>query len=87
MDYGPLLKTMRLRAEMSQEELAEKLHRTNSCISKFESGKKIPDISTFLAWVHATGAMEVAVAVLCGMDGISIMQNVLGMMMFGLHLL
>ncbi|WP_400162884.1 multiprotein-bridging factor 1 family protein [Brevibacillus sp. TJ4] len=80
MDYGPLLKTMRVRAGLSQDQLAEKLHRTGSCISKFESGKKVPDMNTFMAWVHATGTMEVAVAVLCGMDGISIMQQLLGMM-------
>lgn len=80
MKYGSLLKTMRIRAGLSQEQLAEKLNRTGSCISKFESDKKQPDLSTFMDWVRATNATEVAVAVMCGMDGITIMQQILGMM-------
>lgn len=78
--YGALLKTMRNRAGLTQDELADRLHRTGSCISKFESDKKKLDLDTFMAWVNATGTTEVAVAVLCGMDGISIMQQVMGMM-------
>ncbi len=71
------MQACRERAGLSQEQMAERLHRTQSCISKIEKDKKVPDMSTFLLWVEATGAKDVAVAFLCGMDGISIMQNVM----------
>ncbi|QOS97586.1 helix-turn-helix transcriptional regulator [Brevibacterium sp. JNUCC-42] len=75
--HGAIMQMCREQAGMSQEQLAEKLHRSRSCISKFENDKKIIDLNTFLAWIEVTGAKDVAVAVLCGVDSVSLMQNVL----------
>ncbi|MCR8982620.1 helix-turn-helix domain-containing protein [Brevibacillus laterosporus] len=80
MKYGAILHACRERAGLSQEQLAEKINRSRSCISKLETDKKTLDFQTVLAWVEATGTKEVAVAFFCGMDGMSIMQNVLHMM-------
>ena len=74
---GALLRACRERAGLSQEELADRLNRTQSCISKFETDAKVPDIFTFTQWIQATNAQEVAIAFLYGMDGISILQNLL----------
>lgn len=76
LKFGSILQACRERAGFSQEELAEKLNRTQSCISKFEKDKRIPDMATFMQWVQATQTTEVAVAFLCGMDGISMLQKV-----------
>ena len=71
------MQACRERAGLSQEDMAERLHRSQSCISKYEKDRKIPDMQTFLSWVEATGSKEVAVAFLCGMDGLGIMQNMM----------
>lgn len=75
MNVGGLLQACRERAGLSQEEIAHKLHRSQSCISKLEKNKKTVDIQTFVEWIRITQAQEVAVAFLYGMDGISILQN------------
>ncbi len=77
-DFGALLRAARVRAGLSQEELAERLNYNQSDISKFETGAKEPTASVFLRWFRETNAMEVAVAYLYGLDGITIMQNILG---------
>jgi len=77
MKIGALLQTCRTRAGLSQEEMADKLHRSQSCISKIEKDKKTVDVQTFVEWLKITQAQEVAVAFLYGMDGISIIQNLM----------
>lgn len=77
-DLGAILKAVRLRAGLSQEELADRLHYNQSDISKFETGAKEPTATIFLKWFRETNAHEVAVAYLCGLDGLQIMQTILG---------
>jgi transcriptional regulator with XRE-family HTH domain len=82
VDFGAILRAARVRAGLSQEELATRLNYNQSDISKFETGAKEPAASVFLKWFEVTNAKEVAVAYLMGMDGLTIMQNLL--QMFGL---
>ncbi|MED3549992.1 helix-turn-helix transcriptional regulator [Cytobacillus praedii] len=77
MKFGSILQACRERAGLSQEELAEKLNRTQSCISKFEKDKRIPDMTTFMQWIQTTQTQEVAVAFLYGMDGINLLQQMM----------
>ncbi|MUG68665.1 helix-turn-helix domain-containing protein [Paenibacillus campinasensis] len=77
MKVGALMQAVRERAGYSQEKLAEIMNRTQSCISKIETDRKMPDLVTFMTWIEATGAKEVAVAFLCGMDGLRIMQDLM----------
>ena len=78
-ELGAILRAVRVRAGLSQEELAEKLHYNQSDISKFETGAKEPTVTTFLRWLRETNAHEVMVAYFCGLDGLTIMQTILGM--------
>lgn len=71
------MRACRERAGLSQEEMAARLHRTQSCISKFEQDHKVPDMPTMMQWVEATGAKEVLVAFLYGMDGLNIIQHLI----------
>ncbi|GED71220.1 hypothetical protein BRE01_49220 [Brevibacillus reuszeri] len=80
MEFGAILKACRVRSKMTQDQLAEKLHIARSCVSKLESGKKLLDVPTLVKWAEATSSREVVVACLYGMDGLSILQNVMGMM-------
>lgn len=77
LNVGPLLKACREKAGLSQEELAERLNRSQSCISRIEKGRKVPDINTFMSWINCTNAPEVAIAWIYGMDGITILQSIL----------
>lgn len=73
------MQACRQRAGFSQEEMADKLHRTQACVSKFENDHKIPDLPTMMQWGEVTGTREVIIAFLYGMDGINIMQNLMSL--------
>ena len=77
--FGAVLRACRERAGLSQEKLAELLHRSRSCISKIETDIKAVDAQTLIQWANVTNAKEVLVAYLCGMDGLAIMQTIFGM--------
>ncbi|MBA2943185.1 helix-turn-helix transcriptional regulator [Paenibacillus sp. CGMCC 1.16610] len=79
MKFGAIMQACRERAGLSQEQLAEKLNRSRSCISKLENDRKVPDAPTLLSWADITNSKDVVVAFFCGMDGLSIMQNVMGL--------
>ena len=41
---GSHLKELRLQKNMTQEQLAEKMHTSNRSVSRWENGKTLPDI-------------------------------------------
>lgn len=53
-EYHKVLRTFRKNAKMTQEEIADELNVTQSCVSKLESGRKIIDIDTFVTWASVT---------------------------------
>lgn len=77
LGLGVIVKALRTRKGWSQEELAEKVHMSRSAISKLETDQQTLDVPTLVRLIQVTNAPEVAVAILCGMDGISIMQNLM----------
>lgn len=77
LKLGAILQACRDRANLSQEELAHKMNRTQACISKFENDHKIPDAYTLMNWGQLTNCPEVIVAFLYGMDGITIIQQLM----------
>ncbi|GGB61349.1 hypothetical protein GCM10011409_43250 [Lentibacillus populi] len=83
MKYGAILKACRTRSGLSQEELAHKLFINQSDVSKYENGTKEPSMSLFQAWAMNTQASEVLVAFICGMDGMSILQNIASLVGLG----
>ena len=46
MELNEKLKELRIRSNMSQEQLAEQLHVTRQTVSKWEQGINQPDIYT-----------------------------------------
>lgn len=77
LKFGAIMQACRERAGLTQEEMAARLNRTQSCISKYEKDHKVPDMPTMMQWVEATGAKEVLIAFLYGLDGLSIMQDLM----------
>lgn len=74
---GALLKACRQKANVSQLEMATNMNRSQSCISKFENDEKVPDAYTLMQWGQLTNCPEVIIAFLYGMDGITIIQQLL----------
>lgn len=79
MKLGAILQACRERAGLTQEEMADRLNRSQSCVSKFEKDRKMPDLPTLIHWLNITNTKEVLVAYLCGMDGLAIMQHILNL--------
>lgn len=77
MNFGAILRACREHAGLTQEEIADKLHRSRSCISKLETDKKTLDVATLIQWVDVTASKEIMVAMLCGVDPVLILQNIL----------
>jgi len=45
-NFGKLLKALRIKAEYTQKDLADKLNTTTTTVSSWENGKRYPDIIT-----------------------------------------
>lgn len=76
MKFGAILQACRERAALSQEELAEKIDRSRSDISKFENDHKPISMPTFHKWMEATGGETVMIAFMYGIDGLKIASQI-----------
>ncbi|WP_193767137.1 helix-turn-helix domain-containing protein [Lysinibacillus parviboronicapiens] len=65
---GKMLKKFRIDANITQEEMAERLDSTQSAISKLESGRKTIDIFTFASWLKITNSELAGTAMMFGME-------------------
>lgn len=77
MRYGAVLRACRERVGFSQEELADQLHIQQADVSRIENSRKEPSISLFQNWATATNSQDVLVAFICGVDGVTILQNIM----------
>ena len=48
MKFGKALSTLRKQADMTQNEVADKLNLSRQAISKYERGESFPDISVLV---------------------------------------
>ena len=62
------LKEIRENANITQIEMAQKLNMTQSHVSKYEKGRKIIDLETFMRWVQVTNSEAQAAIILFGTD-------------------
>lgn len=77
MEYGAILKACRERVGLSQEELADQLHIQQADVSRLENNRKEPSISLFQSWATVTNSQDVLVAFICGIDGMSILTEIM----------
>lgn len=49
----------RVRAGLTQSEIAEKMHTTQSTIARLESGRTLPSLRTLTRYAEATGSCTV----------------------------
>lgn len=65
VDFGNTLKTLRLRNEMTQAQLAQKLDLTKSVISAYETGLRLPSYDVLL---HISQIFKVSTDYLLGVE-------------------
>ncbi|MDT3668941.1 MAG: helix-turn-helix transcriptional regulator [Aromatoleum sp.] len=58
-DIARELIAARVRAGLSQAELAERMHTTQSTIARLESGRSLPSMRTLARFAEATGSRAV----------------------------
>ena len=75
--YGAIFKACRERSGLKQDELAFELGINQSDVSKIESGRRTPDLALVQSWALTTHAQEVLVAFICGVDGLTMMQQIM----------
>ncbi|MNV84335.1 helix-turn-helix protein [compost metagenome] len=66
MKIGAFLKACRERANISQDEMSDTLHMTQSAISRIESNRQSADFDTVVKWVDACDMRALTVAYVWG---------------------
>ncbi|GKV54273.1 hypothetical protein NCCP2222_02200 [Sporosarcina sp. NCCP-2222] len=84
MKYGAILRACRERKGWNQEEMAFQLNVNQSDISKYENDYKEPLISVFHRWATVTNSQDVLVAYMAGVEGVTILANILATMGTGI---
>lgn len=77
MKLGSILKACRERKGYTQAEMADLLDYSQGSISQIEKDRKSPDIHILLQWAEITNSREVIVAYIYGLDGVSLIKNIL----------
>lgn len=76
MEFGSVLRKMRVSAGLSQEALADKLHMSRSNISKLERNKLDLRASDLINWCRITNNPDVLMALYAGVEVIHQLQPV-----------
>lgn len=80
---GALLQACREESGMSQQDLADKMNRSQTCISRYENNRKTPDMFTFMDWFRITNSQEIGLRLteqlMSGVDIYTIVQTLLTM--------
>lgn len=68
MSFGAILRAVRRKAGLSQEEMAEKMYVSRSTISRLENDRLKLTVEDAIRWGQITQAPEAIAAMLCGLD-------------------
>lgn len=74
MSFGAILRAVRQKAGLSQEEMAEKMFVSRSTISRLENDRLKLTVEDAIRWGQITQAPEAIAAMLCGLDISQVMQ-------------
>ncbi|MCM3739193.1 helix-turn-helix domain-containing protein [Oceanobacillus luteolus] len=68
VEFGSVLRKMRVVADISQEEMAEKLHMSRSNVSRLENNRMELKAVDLIKWCRATNNPDVLMALYAGID-------------------
>lgn len=80
MEFGATLRKMRKGADMSQEDMAEKLHISRSNISRLETNSLELKAVDLINWANITGTQDMLIAMILSVDT-TLVQSVLDSIM------
>lgn len=78
IQFGQLLRDMRKKAGMSQEDIALELHMSISNISRLETNKYELKAADLIRWANITNSQELLAAMILGVD-VGVLQQALEM--------
>lgn len=84
MSFGAILRAVRRKAGLSQEEMAEKMYVSRSTISRLENDRLKLTVEDAIRWGQITQAPEAIAAMLCGLDISQVMQIISSLPIGGL---
>lgn len=76
IQFGQLLRDMRKKAGMSQEDIALELHMSISNISRLETNKYELKAADLIRWANITNSQELLAAMILGVD-VGVLQQAL----------
>lgn len=65
-EVGEVLKLCREREGLSQEQLARKINKTQSVVSRLEKGESAADVTTLVQWAEVTHCGELIATLIIG---------------------
>ena len=78
IQFGQLLRDMRKKAGMSQEDIALELHMSISNVSRLETNKYELKAADLIRWANITNSQELLAAMILGVD-VGVLQQALEM--------
>lgn len=78
IQFGQLLRDMRKKAGMSQEDIAFELHMSISNVSRLETNKYELKAADLIRWANITNSQELLAAMILGVD-VGVLQQALEM--------
>ena len=78
IQFGPILRQMRKKAGMSQEDIALELHMSISNVSRLETNKYELKAADLIRWANITNSQELLAAMILGVD-VGVLQQALEM--------
>lgn len=76
VEFGSILKKMRVVADISQEEMAEELHMSRSNVSRLENNRMELKAVDLIKWCRITNNPDVLMALYAGVEVIHQLQPI-----------
>ncbi|WP_185970983.1 helix-turn-helix domain-containing protein [Alkalicoccobacillus porphyridii] len=75
LKLSAMMRAMRDKTGLDQRAFATELNLSQSCVSKFETGKKIPSFPQMIQWAEACNAKDLIIAYIATGDGLNVLQS------------
>ena len=76
MEFGSVLRKMRITSDISQEEMAEELHMSRSNVSRLENDRMELKASDLIKWCRITNNPDVLMALYAGVEVVNHLQPI-----------
>lgn len=85
--YGKVLRAVRKKAGLTQEEMAWRMNSNQASISKYENDHLNIDVQSFAKWMQITNSEVAGAALIFGVDVTTTLTTILPMLPIGFSFL